>query len=412
MRNTGKKVKSEARGKKKLWLTLVIFLLLVGVVLPTAKAEAASKVWNKINGVCYNGKGVKIPGAVTRGTDVSVWQGKINWKRMASAGVDFAFVCVGYDTSSGTLVQDSQFVNNMKGANQAGVPVGVYFTSVANSTAQAEKEAEFVISKIQGYKVSYPVVIQRVDTKTSSSMTKAKITSIVTTFCDKVKTAGYYPMIHSNANWFLNCANQSKIAGIDKWVAVYGDGKTSLGMNIKHTIWQATDGSTENGLRSTQGLIAGISAGNSVNIDFGYVNYLNKISPRTYRADAGGTTPAPTSIPVKRKGWYTTKYGSVYYYADGEICTGWRTIEGYRYYFSSAGRMQVGKKKIGSFYYYFSQKHTVKYPKGAMVKGWYRTVSGNRYYFDPNNGRMARNTTLTINGKRYKFASNGVCLTK
>lgn len=38
-----------------------------------------SKAWEKMNGICYNGSGEVIPGAITRGIDVSEWQGEINW---------------------------------------------------------------------------------------------------------------------------------------------------------------------------------------------------------------------------------------------------------------------------------------------------------------------------------------------
>lgn len=407
-----KNTKSSTKRRKKSWLFLTVCLLLAGAALPTVRVQAASQIWNKVGGVCYNGKGVKIPGAITRGIDVSFWQGDINWTRVANAGVDFAFIRVGYDTSSGTLVEDTQFADNMKGANQAGIPVGVYFYSVAKTTEQAKKEAEFVISKIQGYQVSYPVVFDLEDSRLINGLTNLQRANIVVAFCNEVKAAGYYPMLYCNTNWYLNYIDRQKIAGIDKWMAAYGDSKTSLGINVEHTIWQATDGASGNGLRSTAGLIAGIPSSNNVDIDFGYVDYTKKITPRTYRIDEAVVTPTPTPTPVKRQGWYTTKYGNIYYYVNGEVLTGWHNINGYRYYFSSVGRMQVGKKKIGSYYYYFSQKKTASYPKGAMVKGWYRTVSGNRYYFNPENGRMARGTTLTIDGKTYRFSASGICLTK
>ena len=41
---------------------------------PGARATsstASSKAWKKLNGVCYNGSGQKLEGAITRGIDVS-----------------------------------------------------------------------------------------------------------------------------------------------------------------------------------------------------------------------------------------------------------------------------------------------------------------------------------------------------
>ena len=40
----------------------------------------AARAWKKIDGVCYNGSGKKIDGAITRGIDVSQWQETIDWK--------------------------------------------------------------------------------------------------------------------------------------------------------------------------------------------------------------------------------------------------------------------------------------------------------------------------------------------
>ena len=197
-------IESNTKKRQKFWLFLAVFFLLASILLPTTKAQAASKIWNKVDGVCYNGKGVKIPGAITRGIDVSFWQGDINWTRVAESDVDFAFIRVGYNSSNGTLYEDTQFADNMKGANQAGIPIGVYFYSVAKTTAQAEQEAEFVISKIQGYKVSYPVVFDLEDSRLINGLTDLQRANIVVAFCNKVKEAGYYPMLYCNTNWYLN----------------------------------------------------------------------------------------------------------------------------------------------------------------------------------------------------------------
>ena len=62
---------------------------------PGARATsstASSKAWKKLNGVCYNGSGQKLEGAITRGIDVSEWQDTIDWSKVKKSNVDFAFV--------------------------------------------------------------------------------------------------------------------------------------------------------------------------------------------------------------------------------------------------------------------------------------------------------------------------------
>lgn len=94
-----------------------------------------------------------------QGIDVSFYQGEIDWQAVASSGVEFAMIRVGYrGYSQGGLQLDERFQENMDGALAAGLDVGVYFFSQAISVLEAEEEADFVLSAIRGYPIKYPVV--------------------------------------------------------------------------------------------------------------------------------------------------------------------------------------------------------------------------------------------------------------
>ena len=119
--------------------------------------------------------------------------------------------------------------------------------------------------------------------------------------------------------------------------------------------------------------------------------------------------------------------GSNYYYfspSTGALQTGAVQVGSNYYYFSpSTGALQTGIVKIGSNYYYFSPSN------GALQTGW-QTIGGKYYYFDPSTGAMKFGWlkyeglwfylspktgnpvtgTQTIDGKTYKFNSNGVCI--
>lgn len=56
------------------------------------------------------------------GVDVAKWQGDIDWPRLRSAGVRFAFIKA---TEGGDHV-DSRFLENWRGAHAAGIPTGAY----------------------------------------------------------------------------------------------------------------------------------------------------------------------------------------------------------------------------------------------------------------------------------------------
>lgn len=94
------------------------------------------------------------------GIDVSKWNGTIDWDKVKNAGVQFAIVRAGYRGSvTGSLVEDPQFVANMKGATAAGIPVGVYFFTQATDEKEAVEEASAVLELIRDFQLTYPVFI-------------------------------------------------------------------------------------------------------------------------------------------------------------------------------------------------------------------------------------------------------------
>ena len=100
--------------------------------------------------------GAKAAGAeVATGIDVSKYQGGINWQQVKAAGVRFAMIRVG-TTKKGL---DEQFVNNINGANAAGIRTGIYIYSYATTPEQAAAEANQVLQWVAPYSVSFPFAI-------------------------------------------------------------------------------------------------------------------------------------------------------------------------------------------------------------------------------------------------------------
>ena len=87
-------------------------------------------------------------------------------------------------------------------------------------------------------------------------------------------------------------------------------------------------------------------------------------------------------------GWQLIK-NEYYYLHEGKMLTGWlNDSNGNTYYMDKTdGNMSRGWKQIDGTWYYFNEY-------GHRQKGWIK-VSGTYYYLDEN-GKMASNTTLTI----------------
>lgn len=396
-------------------------------------STVSEKAWKKINGVCYNGSGETIPGAITRGIDVSEWQGTINWTKVKNSGVDFAFIRVAY----GTGYLDKQYAANMKNAAAAGIPAGVYIYSTATTTSGALKEAQLVIEKMKGYKVSYPVVFD-LEYSRMGELSKTQVSKLALTFCNEIKKAGYYPMVYCNTYWYDDKIDWSLLNGIDVWIARYGDRiQAPSGSAYKYTIWQSTDGDGGGILNPTKGLIDGIPTVNNVDVNFGYVDYAKIITPRTQplasytnssttTATATPTpepTPKPTTAPAVKNGW-KTESGKTYYYKNNVKLTGWQKIGGKYYYFNSVkgylykSTLLTSRKnnicyvnssgaRVSDTWVTWKDKKYYMASNGYAVKGFY-TISGKTYYFNKTHAYMYKNRKLiTTAGNIYYLGSTG-----
>ena len=373
-----------------------------------ARSKVSPKAWKKIDGVCYNGSGQVIPGAITRGIDVSEWQGNINWSKVKQSGIDFAFVRISYGLSH----YDYTYEANMTKAEQAGVPAGTYVYSTALSTATALKEAQFAIEKMQGYKVSYPVVFDLEYAKARNLSAKT-VSQMALAFCNEVRKAGYYPMVYCNTDWYDNYIDWSLLSGIDVWIARYGDKIQAPDKErYNYTVWQSTDGNAENGLNSTSGLVAGIPNGDDVDVDFGYVDYTKKITPRKYSvsgykpASKPDTGTSGNSGNVIKSGLYEENEQLYYIDENGKrVVNKWETVNEKTYYFGADGYALSGMKKVDGKYYWFNTKYHYMYRNHRVTR-----TNGDIYYFGSDGVRYEGGMTqVTEKGKvnTYYFQKNG-----
>lgn len=176
------------------------------------------------------------------GIDVSRYQGSIDWAAVKEAGIEFAIIRLGYRGygQAGTLVQDSYYTGNIKGAIAQGIPVGVYFFSQATSRKEAIEEANYVLERVKGYDLSLPIVF---DWEPYPASTNARtkglsdkvLTQCAVAFCETVKNAGYQPMVYSNLSYFYLHFDISQFADYPLWLAQYNK-KPAFRYN--YSIWQ------------------------------------------------------------------------------------------------------------------------------------------------------------------------------
>lgn len=195
-----------------------------------------------------------------KGIDVSKYQGDIDWTAVASDGVEYAFVRIGLrGYGSGKLVLDEYFDQNMRGADAAGIKTGVYFFTQAITVEEAVEEADYVLDNIKDYNVSYPIVfdVEMIvnDDGRANELSQKDRTDIAIAFCDKIKAAGYTPMIYGNVKCFTKMLDMTRLNDYEKWYAFYDD---YMYMPYEVGIWQYTE----------KGKVAGINTGVDLNISY------------------------------------------------------------------------------------------------------------------------------------------------
>lgn len=197
------------------------------------------------------------------GIDVSKYQGDIDWEKVKVSGVEYAILRLGYrGMNEGTLELDPYYKENIKNATAAGVKVGIYFFSQAKNTEEAVEEAEFVLENIKGYEIAYPVVFDTEEVTTydarANGLTRAERTDCCIAFCEKIKEAGYTPMIYANTRYMVMGLELERLNDYDKWFAYYG---TSHTFPYAFTMLQYSD----------TGRVPGIEG--AVDLDVSFVDY-------------------------------------------------------------------------------------------------------------------------------------------
>ncbi|MBD5451382.1 MAG: Lyzozyme M1 (1,4-beta-N-acetylmuramidase), partial [Lachnospiraceae bacterium] len=129
----------------------------------------------------------------------------------------------------------------------------------AITVEEAAEEADYVLQNIASYDVSYPVVfdVEMItnDDGRANNLSQTERTDIAIAFCDKIRAAGYTPMIYGNVKCFTKLLDMTRLNDYEKWYAFYDD---YMYMPYDVGIWQYTE----------KGSVPGINANVDLNISY------------------------------------------------------------------------------------------------------------------------------------------------
>ena len=213
--------------------------------------------------------------------DVSTWNGNIDWNKVYKSGVRYAMIRSSFGVENPNQV-DNKFVRNITNAQRAGVKCGIYHYSYARSATEAKKEADFCLKTIKNYKIDLPVAFD-IEDSSQTHLGKDTLTSIVIAFCDRIKSAGYRPMLYCNPNWLCNYLHKDKLINkYDIWLANWGVSAPSYNC----AIWQYSE----------NGSVPGISG--SVDMNWIYKDYIST-KPATTKPVTKPSNVKKTDYSVK-----------------------------------------------------------------------------------------------------------------
>lgn len=177
--------------------------------------------------------------------DVSTYQPTIDYAVVAK-NIDGVILRIGF-TGWGrqSMEIDSRFEKHYAGFKAAGVPVGAYYYSAADTTKSAQKEAEFCLSLLEGKQFELPIYYDVESRERQEKLSKDALTELAEVFCNKLETAGYYVGYYSYTAWLLNKFDTARLSKYTLWKADY---RASPDLTIKCDMLQYTGSGTISGI--------------------------------------------------------------------------------------------------------------------------------------------------------------------
>lgn len=251
---------------------------------------------------------------MSKGIDVSNYQGTIDWNKVKADGVNFVIIRAGWGKNG----RDSKFKSYIDGALSVGLDIGVYWFLYAKNEKDIIANANSCVSVIGAYKDKINMKVwadwEYDSDNYCKGLSKATRTEWVKLFCKEVAKKGFEVGIYANPDYIKNKFND--ITDYPLWLAYYSNTKGSY----NPLIWQY----------SSKGRVKGISGNVDLDEFFGEVKSkpiesVAKTNPYKEPTVNIGYNPKVKSEGVKWIQWALNNKGGYGLVIDG--CFGNNTLK-------------------------------------------------------------------------------------
>ena len=174
----------------------------------------------------YTGAYVDNTEILMQGIDTSKWNHTyggsledikpLDWEALKAAGVEFVILKAG-----STLGMDPAFEMDYRDAKAAGLKVGAYFYTYSTTAEDTLRDAETLLSWLEGKQFELPVYFDLEETS-MMELGGEHLTRLCQAFVVRLQEEGYYTALYTNTEWLYNLLDTAWVKeNLDVWYARY-----------------------------------------------------------------------------------------------------------------------------------------------------------------------------------------------
>lgn len=172
---------------------------------------------------------------ISFGIDVSKWQGEIDFEAVKNAGCSFVIMRIGHYYDE--IEMDEYYKTNMAAAKKAGLDVGVYVYTTANTEEEIRENAQWIAKQLDYQELDLPVVFDWEDFSNFQQyeMNIHDLNELFELFAYEMDKYGYSSMLYSSKNFLNNFWYEYSEYPV--WLAHYTDETDYTG---EYAMWQTS----------------------------------------------------------------------------------------------------------------------------------------------------------------------------